>query len=424
MKEFAYKSNLTRHVKNIHGDRGEKDIRGEALSIDFPRQEEMDEFDDPTQSGGLYGGHDVQSTSQSNFENGDEQVDVASQSDFDDDEQSGALYGGNDVQSTSQSKFENGDEQVDDGSGSDSDDSSQHSDFSVNSLCSNDEEYGDQLRDLYSFWRLEMVKQMKKWSVNKLKNAIPSVFYNLTLISRALSRDDILKSIMGTADHFGEMYCADSNYETLGRAVSQRQNVIRDKLALSAKEPESDEAFDLEFDIWEFINNILDNENVSGSARTKRGVQLILFYMRNADAWRHDSIYRSIKKISKQKVNHMSLQKALKYAIRRKKFEILGMFDTLSGRDDDDTDESESDSDKSESDNDDVFESDIDGVEILKKLAPTVVDSESEMSESNDESNGESENDDVSTAKEKDSKPHNPFIEYYRNQALTCQTYI
>ena len=40
------------------------------------------------------------------------------------------------------------------------------------------------------------------------------------------------------------------------------------------------------------------------------------------------------------------------------------------------------------------------------------------------ESAGESENDAVSTDKEKDSKPHNPFIEYYRNQALTGQTYF
>jgi hypothetical protein len=255
-----------------------------------------------------------------------------------------------------------------------------------------------------------MVKQMKKWSGDKLKKAVPSMFYNLTLISRALSRDAILESIMDTADYFQDMYCSHSNYEALGRAVSKRRSVIRDKLALSAKDTESDDGSDREFDIWEFINDILDDENVSGSVRTKRGVELILFYMRNADAWRHDSIYRSIKKISKQKVKHnMSLQKALKYAICRKKFEILRML-KLSERDDDDTDESES-------DNDDVFESDNDGYEILKKLTPTVVDRESEMSESNDESNGESENDDVSTDKEKRSEPCNPYIEYYVKQA-------
>ena len=90
---------------------------------------------------------------------------------------------------------------------------------------------------------------MKKWSVNKFKKAVPSVFYNLTLISRALSRDDILNSIMETADHFGDMYCPGANYEALERAVSERQIVIRDKLALSAKEPGSDDDSDLEFDI-------------------------------------------------------------------------------------------------------------------------------------------------------------------------------
>ena len=262
----------------------------------------MDEFDDPTQSGVLYGDDDIQSTSETKFKNADTQDDDRLMSDIeasdsdgyyrdselsdssndDDPEQSGGLYGWNDVQSTSQSKFKNAANQVDVtsqtdfedddpsmmvnvGSGAASDDSSQHSDFSQNSVNSNDEEFYNKLRDLYNFWHLKMVEKMKKWSDAKLKKVIPSVFYNLTLISRALSRDDILKSIMGTADHFGEMYCADSNYETLGRAVSKRQNANRDKLALSAKEPESDDNSDLEFDIWELTNDIMDNENVSGS---------------------------------------------------------------------------------------------------------------------------------------------------------------
>ncbi len=151
------------------------------------------------------------------------------------------------------------------------------------------------------------------------------MFYNLTLISRALSRDGILKSIMGTAEHFQDMYCSRSKYEALGRAVSKRRFLISDTLASAAvhssdnsmesSDNDSSDGSDRDFDIWEFINDILDDENVSGSARTKRGVELILFYMRNADAWRQDSIYRSIKKISKQKVKHMSLANALKYAI-------------------------------------------------------------------------------------------------------------
>ena len=116
----------------------------------------------------------------------------------------------------------------------------------------------------------------------------------------------------------------------------------------------------------------------------------------------------------------MYLQKALKYAIWRKKFEILRTLDTPAERDDDDSDESES-------DNNNVFESDSNGIEILKKLDPTVI-------------CGESENDEVFTNKEIgfDSNPHNnfsdyfkgfgletqtpnPFIEYYDNQALTGQ---
>ena len=135
---------------------------------------------------------------------------------------------------------------VNGGSGSDSDNQHGDSEFSQSS---GDEEYDNKLRDLYNFWRLEMSEQMKKWSDVKLEKAVPSVFYNLTLISRALSRDDILKSIMETADHFRDMYCPGGNYEALERAVSERQIVIRDKLALSAKEPESDDGSDLEFDI-------------------------------------------------------------------------------------------------------------------------------------------------------------------------------
>ena len=50
-----------------------------------------------------------------------------------------------------------------------------------------------------------------------------------------------------------------------------------------------------------------------------------------------------------------------------------------------------------------------------------MVDRESEMSESNDESNSKSENDDVD--KEKVSEPCNPYIEHYVNQARSCQTY-
>ena len=148
---------------------------------------------------------------------------------------------------------------------------------------------------------------------------------------------------------------------------------------------DSSDGCNREFDIWEFINDILDDENVSGSARTKRGVELILFYMRNADAWRRESLYRSIKKISNKKVKHMSLQKALKYAISRKKFEILRMLKLMLGK----TDEN----DESESDDDDESESDYDGYEILKKLAPTAIDSESESDDddSDDEDNKEEE---------------------------------
>ena len=83
-----------------------------------------------------------------------------------------------------------------------------------------------------------MCKHLKKRSGAKLKNDITSVFYNLKLISRALYHDDILKSIRTTANHFRDYHLM-SSYEALEHAVSKRRIVIRDNLALSAKEPES-----------------------------------------------------------------------------------------------------------------------------------------------------------------------------------------
>ena len=54
----------------------------------------------------------------------------------------------------------------------------------------------------FGFWQLEMCKQMKKWSPNKFKKSVSSVFFNLTLISRALSRDAVLKRITKKARTF------------------------------------------------------------------------------------------------------------------------------------------------------------------------------------------------------------------------------
>ena len=55
-----------------------------------------------------------------------------------------------------------------------------------------------------------------------------------------------------------------------------------------------------------------------------RGITLVRYYAVVAAAWRHDKIYRSIKRVLKtKKVKSMSFEKALKYAIQQKKFEIL-----------------------------------------------------------------------------------------------------
>ena len=57
--------------------------------------------------------------------------------------------------------------------------------------------------------------------------------------------------------------------------------------------------------------------------RMLRGVELLSYYVVTAAAWRHDKTYRSIKKIVKKNIKHMSFEKALKRAIQQKKFEIL-----------------------------------------------------------------------------------------------------
>ena len=111
-------------------------------------------------------------------------------------------------------------------------------------LCDN------KLGDLRDFWELEMSKQMREWNSSKLRKYTLPVFYILTHISRALSRDNTLKSIMETAKHFRDTrgLCY---YEAMGFAVSEKQSEIRDKLELSVKEPESDDD-DLETCVWVF----------------------------------------------------------------------------------------------------------------------------------------------------------------------------
>ena len=91
---------------------------------------------------------------------------------------------------------------VSDAFDSDSDNTGGNSVFSESS----NDDYDDKLENLYNFWRLEMCNSIKKWNGAKLKKDITSVFYNLTLISGALSHDDILELIMVIADHFRDSH--------------------------------------------------------------------------------------------------------------------------------------------------------------------------------------------------------------------------
>ena len=81
-----------------------------------------------------------------------------------------------------------------------------------------------------------------------------------------------------------------------------------------------------------------DSENsLCGHARTKRGVELILIYMRNAEAWRRNYIYRGILKIVKRKRVELSFQEGLKYAIGQREFDILLHFEHPFAFDDDES---------------------------------------------------------------------------------------
>ena len=55
-----------------------------------------------------------------------------------------------------------------------------------------------------------------------------------------------------------------------------------------------------------------------------RGIALVRYYVVTAAAWRHDKIYRSIKKVLKtKKVKRMTFEKGLKYAIQQNRYKIL-----------------------------------------------------------------------------------------------------
>ena len=228
-----------------------------------------------------------------------------------------------------------------------------------------------------------------------------------------MSRDDRCESITRTAEHFQDTFYMGCD-EALEHAVLKRRFLIRDILAASAKEAEnsmddyasdncmgssdSSDGSDRGFDIWNVTNNKMDNENVSGDARTKRSLDLVLRCMRLVIAWCHDNIYKAIMiTLKKAQVSkHMSFHKALKYAIHQNRYKIRKK---LIEHDDDNESESDDD-DKSECENDDSDETEYDN------------------DDGNDESKSKSENNDV----DKVSGSYNMFVDYYVNQARTSKT--
>ena len=149
----------------------------------------------------MYGGNNVQSTSQTKFENADNQVDVTSQTDFEDDDRSMV---------------------VNVGSGSDSDDSNDSgSEFSDRS---DDESLDD-------FCHLDIWGAINKWSGDKTGKQklkfVQNRLFKLTLLSRALHRDEICNSIMRIAERFKANFSMGFD-EVLEHAVFKRRFLIHD----------------------------------------------------------------------------------------------------------------------------------------------------------------------------------------------------
>ena len=248
-------------------------------------------------------------------------------------------------------------------------------------------------------------------------NFILNRLFKLTLLSRAVSRDDRCESITRTAEHFQDTFYMGCD-EALEHAVLKRRFLIRDILAASAKEAEnsmddyasdncmgssdSSDGSDRGFDIWNVTNNKMDNENVSGDARTKRSLDLVLRCMRLVIAWCHDNIYKAIMiTLKKAQVSkHMSFHKALKYAIHQNRYKIRKKL--------------------IEHDDDNESESDNDGYEILIKLAPTVTD---RAPESDDVDESECQNDDSDETEYDNDDSDDKSKSKYVNQAPTSQTY-
>ena len=144
------------------------------------------------------------------------------------------------------------------------------------------------------------------------------MFFNLTLISRALSRDKFLKKIMKKGRKFQkELKVYDySEHDALLAAVPYYRYKLRTKIL----RPKSDKDSGAGFDVWDFINDVLAGEHdvtwkyprkISpglfwGAPRMLRGVDLLSYYVVTAAAWRHDKTYRSIKKIMKKNIKQMS----------------------------------------------------------------------------------------------------------------------
>ena len=118
-------------------------------------------------------------------------------------------------------------------------------------------------------------------------------------MSRALSHDGILKEIMEITDQHGKLESAVwlrrfviyTNFGISTREAKRSTDDYASDNSMALSDNSDGENVSSEFDIWGFIIDILDDECVGGHLLTQRGIQLIVFYMCNAYAWRRDSIY-------------------------------------------------------------------------------------------------------------------------------------
>ena len=164
------------------------------------------------------------------------------------------------------------------------------------------------------FSRLDIWREINKTCRNKTgkekSKIVLKTISNLMLLTRVLRHDDVFAAIMQNVEALQINYSMGFD-EALEHAVFMRRIFICNKLTLSGKETKMDDASSKfsnsddendyaikdtedDYDVWENITDKLDDENVSGLAKTNRALELVLCAMKCGFVWHHESLCKEI----------------------------------------------------------------------------------------------------------------------------------